>query len=185
MPRPGRPPGARGEGGDSRLEFFANGRRDGGPVKDACAHDGRVLRPELSSREIRRASQDDQLIAVFHDGIWVWIELHAAAGPLDADHNHAETLAQIGVDDGTFGELDPPPTRICSIASSSCRPGGQLHEVDDGGPERRLRHLLRADVTARTTRSAPARRSFRSASSLSARPTMKSPGASTRAVRIV
>jgi len=32
--------------------------------------------------EIRRASQDDQLIAVFHDGIWGWIELHAAAGPL-------------------------------------------------------------------------------------------------------
>ena len=26
---------------------------------------------------------------------------------------------------------------------------GQLHEVDDGGPERRLRHLLRADGVRR------------------------------------
>src|SRR6185369_16827507 len=50
------------------------------------------------------AAQHDELIAVFHDGIGCRVELHAPACPLDADHDDAEPMTKIRLDQGLLRE---------------------------------------------------------------------------------
>src|SRR5262245_32080335 len=73
-------------------------------IRASLPDNGRPAGGALERPQLVQVAQDDQLIARLHHRVRWWIEFHAAVAALNAYHNHAEALAQVGFQDGPSRE---------------------------------------------------------------------------------
>src|SRR6185503_7294472 len=102
----------------------------------------RLSRRGLEVAQVLCLAEDDEIIANAHDAFWRRIELHRAARALNADDDHAKSLAEVRFDNAAPGEgRSLCDLYLLHVEIEVVRAGGELDEVDNRRPQRRLRQL--------------------------------------------